>query len=67
LDCTHLNSATTGADGAILVSPLGLQEGAQKIAAAEKIISVQLHENSTPTDFAVQFLNKILHGYESHS
>jgi hypothetical protein len=49
----------TGADGAIFVSPMGLQEGAKKIAAAENLLSVQLHENSTPTDFAMQFLNNI--------
>src|SRR4029077_2547239 len=32
----------TGANGAILVSPMGLQEGAAKIAAGENIISVEL-------------------------
>lgn len=52
----------TQADGAILVSPMGLQDGAKKIAAAENIFSVQLHENSTPTDFAIQFLNNIYMG-----
>jgi hypothetical protein len=52
----------TGADGAIFVSPMGLQEGAKKIAAAENLLSVQLHENSTPTDFAMQFLNNIYMG-----
>jgi hypothetical protein len=52
----------SGADGAILVSPMGFQEGATKIAGAERILSVQLSENCTPTDFAVQFLNKIYMG-----
>ena len=41
----------TGADGSILVSPLGLQEGATKIAAAENIISVHLNENSTRHEY----------------
>jgi hypothetical protein len=40
----------TGAVGGILVSPLGLQEGAAKIAAAANIISIELLENSTATD-----------------
>lgn len=52
----------TRADGAILVSPMKFQEGATKVAAAENILSVQLDENSTPTDFAVRFLNKIYMG-----
>jgi hypothetical protein len=51
-----------GADGAILVSPMGFQERAAKIAAAENILSVELDENSTPTDFALKFLNKLYLG-----
>jgi hypothetical protein len=52
----------SGAAGGILVSPLGLQSGAQKIAQAEGVINVQLHEDSTPLEFAMQFLNKIFVG-----
>jgi hypothetical protein len=52
----------TGAVGGIIVSPLGLQEGAAKIASAENIISIQLHENSTATDFAMKFLHRIMMG-----
>jgi len=52
----------TGADGMILASPMGFQEGAAKIAAAENILSVELDENSTPTDFALKFLNKLYLG-----
>ena len=51
-----------GADGAILVSPMGFQEGATKVAAAENILNVELDENSTPTDFALKFLNKLYMG-----
>jgi len=48
------------AAGGIIVSPLGLQEGAAKIAAANNIIIVKLNANSTPTDFGLRFLQRIL-------
>lgn len=54
----------TGAKGGIIVSPLGLQEGAGKIARAERIVNVQLSPDSTPHEFAMQFLNKIFLGFE---
>ena len=50
----------TGAAGGILVSPLGLQEGAAKIAASEKIIEVQLNADCTPDEFVIKFLNKLM-------
>lgn len=52
----------TGAAGGIIVSPLGIQEGAAKIAASENIINVQLDANSTVTDFVMKFLNKVMIG-----
>lgn len=52
----------TGAGGGIVVSPLGIQEGAAKIAASENILNVQLDANSTTTDFAMKFLNKLMIG-----
>lgn len=52
----------TGAVGGIIVSPLGIQEGAAKIAASEGIINVQLNANSTPSEFAMRFLNKVMVG-----
>jgi hypothetical protein len=52
----------TGAEGGIMVSPLGLQEGARKIAGAENIVEVRLAPNSTPHDFTMQFLNKVMIG-----
>lgn len=52
----------TGATGGIVVSPLPLQAGAQKIARATNIRSVQIDANSTPANFAVKFLNKIFLG-----
>ena len=52
----------TGASRGILVSPLGFQEGAKKVAAAEGIVEVLMNENSTRTDYVLQFLNKIFAG-----
>ncbi|HSC54271.1 MAG TPA: hypothetical protein VLC98_11635 [Phnomibacter sp.] len=54
----------SAAKGGILVSPLGLQSGAKRIAKAENIVSVTLDANSTPTEFTMQFLNKIFVGME---
>lgn len=52
----------TGAERGIIVSMLPLQAGAAKIAAAKNIISVVLDERSTPTDFALRFLNNLFLG-----
>jgi hypothetical protein len=52
----------TGAKGGILVSPLGLQEGAAKVAQAENIHTVILDENSTRLDFMIKFLDKVRYG-----
>jgi len=49
----------TGAKGGIIVSPLGLQEGARKIAKAENIISVILNKDSTTKDYILKFLEQI--------
>jgi Zn finger protein HypA/HybF involved in hydrogenase expression len=51
-----------GAEGGIVVSHLGLQAGATKVAEAEGIISVRLDKDSTATEFSMQFLNKIFVG-----
>ncbi|HEY4238339.1 MAG TPA: hypothetical protein VGM88_00910 [Kofleriaceae bacterium] len=52
----------TGAAGGIIVSPLGLQEGAEKIASAENVVSVCLDENSTRTDYVMSFLSNVMVG-----
>jgi hypothetical protein len=52
----------TGAKGGIIVSPLGLQEGAERVAAAENIVSVQLNENSNRQDYVLRFLNRVMVG-----
>lgn len=49
----------TGAQGGILVSPLGMQEGATKIADAENIHEVLLDENSICTEYVLRFLEKV--------
>ena len=57
----------TGAAGGIIVSPFGLQEGAAKIAAAENIVSVRLTADSTPTEFVIQFFDKLCLGIRGKS
>jgi hypothetical protein len=52
----------TGATGGIIVSPLGLQEGAKKVADQEGIIQVALAADSTPHEFVLKFFNKIFVG-----
>ena len=51
-----------GAKGGILVSPLGIQSGGQKIAKARNIISVELDENSNNYEYTMRFLNKLMIG-----
>jgi hypothetical protein len=52
----------TGASGGIVVSPLGFQEGAKKIAAAENIQELFMRPDSTRTDYMLSFLNKVFVG-----
>lgn len=52
----------TGASGAILVNPLGFQEGAKKVAAAENIQEFIMGPDSTSDAFVVRFLNNVLVG-----
>lgn len=54
--------ADTGASGGIIVTPLGFQEGARKVAAHSDIHTVRLDEDSTRTDYVLQFLNKVCIG-----
>ena len=48
-----------GSKGGILVSPLGFQVGAKKVAKSSKIIEVKMDENSTTFDYILEFLNKM--------
>jgi hypothetical protein len=52
----------TGAAGGIFVTPIGLQEGAAKVAAAENIELVRMTENSTRENYLLQFLNDLFIG-----
>ena len=54
-----------GAEGGILVSPLGLQAGAKKVASKANIKEVVLTENSTTTSYMMQFLDQIHMGDEA--
>lgn len=52
-----------GASGGVLVSPVGLQDGAKKVAAKAGIVEVVLDENSTTTDYVLKFLNRVCLGF----
>jgi hypothetical protein len=53
----------TNADGGIIVSPLGLQNGAEKVAAHTDITTVKLDQNSTTQEYVMQFLNNFCMGF----
>ena len=53
----------TGAGGGILVSPIGLQEGARKVAAKSGIVEVVLDQNSTTTDYMLKFFDQVCLGF----
>ena len=52
----------TGAQGGIIVSPLGFQEGAKKVAESSNIVHVTLDPHSTTTEYIMKFLNRIAIG-----
>lgn len=52
-----------GANGGILVSPIGLQDGAKKVAAKANIVEVLLDQDSTTTNYVLSFLNQIHVGF----
>lgn len=51
-----------GAAGGIVVTPLGLQAGARKIAEKDGVHSVILTPESTTTDYIMKFLNRVFIG-----
>ena len=51
-----------GAKGGIIVSPLGLQEGAKKVADASNIVSVKIRHDSTPENFTMEFFGNFILG-----
>lgn len=52
----------TESSGGIIVSPLPLQHGAELVAEASNIIVVQITPESTPQNFAINFLEKFKAG-----
>jgi hypothetical protein len=52
----------TGACGGIMVSPLGSQKGALKVAKYENIVDVTLDKSSTTTDYIMTFLKNVMIG-----
>ena len=52
----------TGAKGGIIVTPIGLQTGAMKIASSENIIEVKLHQDSSYSDYFIEFMGKVILG-----
>lgn len=53
----------TNAVGGIIVSPLGLQRGAELVAAHKNIVNVRLDKDSTTTQYIMEFLNNICVGF----
>ena len=49
----------TGAVGGLFVTPIGLQEGARKVAAATNIRLVRLNADATPQQFVLEFLGNL--------
>lgn len=52
----------TAADGAIVVTPIGLQAGAARIAECNNIVTVRLPPESTNSSYVLRFLNKVIAG-----
>lgn len=52
----------TGAQGGIIVSPLGFQKGAKKVAEYIDIVQVKLDPQSTTTEYMMEFFNRIFIG-----
>jgi hypothetical protein len=55
-----------GASGGIIVTPIGVQKGGQLVAQSADIHIVHLDANATPTDFRIEFLEKVVHGVSAN-
>lgn len=49
----------TGAKGGVFVTPIGVQEGARKVAVAANIKVVRLNPDATPQQFVLEFLGSL--------
>lgn len=52
----------TGVVGGIMVSPLGHQEGAKKVASIANIVEVKLSPDSNNLEYFLGFLNQVMMG-----
>lgn len=52
----------TGAEGGIIVSPHGLQAGAELVARTVNVVSVRLDANCNLHEYTLQFLNRVMVG-----
>lgn len=55
-----------GADGGIVVTPIGLQEGARKVAEHAGIVEVRLDPGSTTEQYVLSFLQQTFLGLSEH-
>ena len=53
-----------GAAGGIVVSPMGLQDGAAKIAASQNIVTVQLNRDANEYEYVLRFLKNVMIGVQ---
>ena len=51
-----------GAAGGIVVTPIGVQQGGEKIAKYEGIDVIHLNKDATTTDFVLEFLERVFIG-----
>ncbi|MBX7105114.1 MAG: restriction endonuclease [Gemmataceae bacterium] len=62
LDAMAFRIIDSGADGGIVVSPMGLQAGAAKIATSQNIVSVQLNRDANEFEYVLRFLKNVMIG-----
>ena len=62
LEALAFRITDAGAAGGIVVSPMGLQEGAAKIAAPENIVTVQLNREANQYEYVLRFLKDVMIG-----
>jgi len=62
LEALAFRITDAGAAGGIVVSPMGLQEGAAKIAASQNIVTVQLNREANQYEYVLRFLKDVMIG-----
>lgn len=66
LDAMAFRIIDSGAEGGIIVSPMGLQAGAAKIAASQNITSVQMNRDANELEYVLRFLKTVMIGVRDH-